>query len=369
MNKSKKQTLCQAALSIYEQKSLKFSDCFELTNLNDADEIWFADNDEDLHTTAQQLKQMIEKRYKHSVCLKLIEANHLVELNYRILHLLEQKRTNKVVLVCSAADADLVEKTLNQKPELNNPPFTICNIEEFSKDVIIETIGIAPLHYRGRVSHRVQYPYRAFNSKKIKKAENLVVYLSDPDSWIPAAYLWHEVLHSHSIAPQILVVNDLINQTNTKNCTYIYECLNNVFRRLNVKAELEFLPWEMVGLVVDRIANNQAIVVMPQLKSHVVHEYQKLTSQVSFYLCATDLSEMFQLCGPIGCQTLYNEIVKFAMLSPTGADDLTFRKIYQARPFPKWKMRFYWFIRKLNTRIWMYLETNMNKQALNRRYY
>lgn len=369
MNKSKKQTLCQAALSIYEQKSLKFSDCFDLTNLNDADELWFADNDEDLHTTAQQLKQLVEKRYQHPVDLKQIEANPLVELNYRILHMLEQPRTKKIILVCSAADADLVEKTLNLKPELNNPPFKICNIEEFSKDSIIETIGIAPLHYRGRVSHCVQYPYRAFSGKKIKKAANLVVYLSDPDSWIPAAYLWHEIVHTHSTAARILVVNDLNNQTTTQNCAQIYKCLGNVFRRLYVKAEFEFLSLELAGLVVDRIADQQAIIVMPQLKSYAVSEYRKLSGQISFYLCEADLAEIFQLCGSIGCQALYNEIVKFTMLQPVTPEDLVFRKMYKAHVFPDWRMRFYWFVRKLNMRIWMYLETNMNKQSLNRRYY
>ncbi len=366
---NKKEKLRQMALSIYERKSLKISDCFELTDLTDTDEIWFADNDENLHIAAQQLKQMIEKRYKHSVSLKQIETNPLVELNYRILHLLEQPRTNKVILVCSANDANLTEKILKQKPELNNPPFYICNIEEFSEDEILETMGIAPLHYNGMVSYRVQDPYRPFSYKKIQKAEKLIVYLSDTENWLTAAYIWHEILYRYSIMPQILVVNDLINQTTTKNCNDIYKCLRKVFKRLEVKAEVEFLPLEMVGLVVNRVANDQAIVVMPQLKSHIVHEYKKLNSQISFYLCETDLVEMFQLCGPIDCQTLYNEIIKFTMLAPIDAEDLAFRQKHKTYAFPNWRMSLYWFVRKLNTRIWMYLEANMNKHSLLRHYY
>lgn len=361
----KKITLRHLAGSIYERKALKTSDCYEFTELVDAYEIWVS-KDGYSQTAADVLKTAVEQKYHHQVS---IETKVIIPLCVEK-HMRQSQKYN-VIIICNQSEARQIDEILMAQSAQDNSLVWVCEAREVIEDEIEDAVDMAPMTPRYKDPLQLKSACRAFKKKQLKAVDYLVVYASAVGTWVRAAYLWHEIFYKYDISPQVMIVDDLSNWADKKTYAYFRKRLYKMLRRLNVGAYCMDVPRETTGLILDWISGSSAIVVMPQLKSHTVSEFRKLSPlsrQISFFLCEQDLDEEFEVNGKIGTQNLYNEIVKFSLLCPDNEDDGLFRYLYQAKIFSGWQMRLYWLGRKINTRIYTRIETIINKSALRRRY-
>lgn len=337
------------AIKLYTEASIPVSSCYRFKNVKRVQTIYYYQNDYGSEVAAKVLSDQISKENKHEV--------HLIPVNYNLVDSTQAKQdivnfmraypnadTNAIV-ICDTIAAwkiiELKESATQNIPQLFLPDY-ICELNQFWRDELDETayyIDVAPPKLREKIDSRLPY-----ERKLLKQAEYLIVFISSLETWESAILAYQEIAREYGIQPRIVIVNDLKEEAPRWFCRSQLKRALRIFRKF-ISKDIGIYTCDAKYLdeFLHESLNRKAIMFLPQLKTHWVHELSKShCDRLDYYIIENNIADLMDYNGPIGTQRIYDEILRLADYAKDEMIGENFKKLYVKKEFCKFNKSCYW---------------------------
>ena len=354
-----KKSLRAIAKKVFDEKSKRISDCFDIKALKNISVIYVPhDAPVWVCEIASFLKEQIELKYPETT-VDIVRVGFLFSsFSYSSAHLEE---------ICSLISAIQKSRTHIKGTER----LLLCRTRETV--TLIRMLGLMKRRYGqeflptvfldveayhwGRLSAMTDVKskignfvkdleiYEPYWYRDYISADYLVVYASGSESWPYLIHVWHEIKKALKSKPQILYVDDLKEITSDKYSAKIFRKFSKFLRWMSVKnANVILVSSGDPEQVRDIVRKKNAIVFIPQLKTYLCDIFRKKLSLpgITFNICEKSFSEYWNLAGPIARQYFCYELLNF-MTDWSESERNDFLKLFQQRSFQKWNLKFYWW--------------------------
>lgn len=342
-----------AAQKIYEDQSVKFSDCYDLEGLRPIQVIFVpSDAPANAWQIANLLKEEISNKYPETIS-EIITAAPLFNQDTtkaEVIHsfyestahyLQEHNKTAKYsLIVCDAQAAVslMLKKRDIKEYDEKYIPMLLLDINSF-----INAFG--PLDgatHLLNVSSQLVSAYEPYHKKICKNADILIALASGYESWSDLIDTWTHIASHYKKHAQIAYVEDLAPWTSQEYADKIYQKFQWLVSKTKLSDDVVRLPAYPYTLS-NYLKQKTAIFCLPQKNSYWVHKLRQIATpeqNISFDIYQQDFETLWSSLGTIGkqffCQDLRN--LAEATNSPDTLSDYPLNK-----RFSKWNLRLFWW--------------------------
>lgn len=337
------------AIKLYKEESIPFSSCYRFKNVKKVEAIYYYQKDYSSEVTAKVLCDQIKKSNEIEVMLVPVSYNLVDSLYARqqvtlFMSEFHKADTNAIVICDTTAALQMLE--LKEMASLNKAsvflPDYICELNQFWRDELDETayyIDVAPSKLREKIDSHLPY-----ERKLMKKAEFLIVLTSAIETWESAILAYQEIAQEYGIQPRIVIVNDLKEEAPRWFCRSQLKRALRIFRKF-ISKDIGIYTCDAKYLdeFLHESLNREAIMFLPQLKTHWVHELSKSEGdRLDYYIIENNIADLMDYNGPIGTQRIYDEILRLADFAKDKKTGENFKKLYIKKAFCKFNQSCYW---------------------------
>ena len=323
--------LRQAMHTLYDERSLSISDCYSFSKIKKVDCICYFKDDKDSKAIAEILQKHIAKAHSQPILIQAVEINltannYYQGWKYAIKFVSQQTETHKTLVICNSIIARIFLEfaAIDEMSGKFNIPDYIVDIKEFKED--------KPTYWKKVPSYisLLKEQKAVYLKKSFKLTTTFVFLLSSLDCM--------EILtqsYDFDTPTRVLLVNDcpkapkwfIKRQTNkfNKNMNKNFPNVTSTYyTQTEFKKEISNL--------------DSAIMFVPQNKTWWKYY---ASPGVSFWIDADDISDLDEF-GPMDFQSLCEDIVQFAEISPKSRAAQTFLKLYRRKKFNCLNQFVYW---------------------------
>lgn len=342
-----------AAQKIYEDQSVKFSDCYDLEGLKKIKFIFVpSDAPANVLQIVKYLQKEISRKYPE-ISPEIIKVSPLFsqdktqadvihaiyDTSAQYLQKQEGCAAQSMIICDSEAATSLMLKRRDIKDyDEKYIPLLLLDVYSFTND-------IGPLDHAAfllNISPKLITAYEPYHRKKCKDADILLVLASEYECWNDLIDIWHKIASDYGKKAQIAYIEDLAPWTSQEYADKVFQKFKWLVAKTHMSNSVDRLPAYAYN-VSDYIAQKKAIICLPQKQSYWIYKIRQASSidqSISFDICPQDFNTLWNSLGAIGKQFFCQDLKNLAEIT-SSPDTLNGYNLHKR--FSKWNLRLFWW--------------------------